>query len=84
MEVLHSRWVIGKVFLSLELSGAFWRLFRGPTGYMSGFQPSGSLVDVDLGLRPRLVYVGPLALFLGDGSLLNGAVLDNYDNGVGI
>ena len=34
---------------------------RAP-GYMSGFQPSGSIGARYLGLRPRLVYGGPSAL----------------------
>jgi len=30
---------------------------------MSGLQPSASTLERNLGLRPRLVYVGPSALF---------------------
>lgn len=40
------------------------RSFRGAwAAYMSGFQPFRFVFNRYLGLRPRLVYVGPSALF---------------------
>jgi len=38
-------------------------------GYRLGLQPSVNFLDAFLGLRPRLVYVAPLALGFGRGSL---------------